>query len=68
MCSNVNLVATVRYLYIWLSMVELILKNLKKNLGGIASSNMFAKHACVHHPLGDTSLTHHCMLHYSIYG
>ena len=25
---------------------RLILKDLKKNLGGIASSNMFAKHAC----------------------
>ena len=68
MCSNVNSVATVRYLYIWLSMVKLILKSLKKNLGGIASSNMFAKHAHVHHHLGNTSLTHCSMLQYGIYG
>ena len=46
-----NSVAIAIYLYIGLSMVKLILKNLKKNLRGIASSNMFAKHIRAPHPL-----------------
>ena len=49
MCSNV---------YIRLSMIKVILKDLKKNLGDIASSNMYAKHACAPHPLAGMLSTH----------
>lgn len=66
MCNSLNLVATAVYLYIELSIVRSI-KDPKKNLESIASSNIFAKHIYEYHPQDNMLLTYYCMPKYSIY-